>query len=567
MTTRPAVLFAAIALLSGCAHRGETVLLDIAPEVSGGAVTGLRYDMTFTGDEDGETVLALPDAWGGETELFRSLGAFEASGADIRDGDSPAELRLTHKPGARITFSWQIPSPAGGPPDNKQGGGNDYRPLFAPTHFFVIGSTAIAQPEHVASDTPAEVDLTAFNQAQIALVSDLEHAGLTLDSLSQSVLFGGDIRVIEAGNASRMALTGTLDSISDEEWRAAFVKAAGDQRDYWQTGQGEFLVTLMTVDKGPDAYSIGGTGLGDAFSLFSSSNMRLETALPIVAHEMMHSWIPGRIGQLQTENEAADYWLSEGFTNWTTWRILVRGGQWAPQDFAAAFNKSLGAYDTSPVRNASAEDAGAGFWVSQSFQQLPYDKGMLVAAWLDYGIRIRTNETKDLDDILLAMQSAAAAAPDALATELLLAELQAGAGWDARAEIEALTLTGNTVSLPADLYAPCGIVSAVDTLVWERGFDFEATAAAGWVIQGVETGSRAHEAGLRNGMMLNAWSETSEDFVTPAEKTATVTAEGGQISLTWLPAARETRPVRQFALATDLPPDASDACRKRLSGL
>jgi predicted metalloprotease with PDZ domain len=192
---------------------------------------------------------------------------------------------------------------------------------------------------------------------------------------------------------------------------------------------------------------------------------------------------------------------------------------------------------------------------------------MLVAAWLDYGIRIRTNETKDLDDILLAMQSAAAAAPDALATELLLAELQAGAGWDARTEIEALTLTGNTVALPANLYAPCGTVSAVDTLVWERGFDFDATAAAGWVIQGVETGSRAYEAGLRNGMLLNAWSETSEDFVTPTEKTAMVTAEGGQISLTWLPAARETRPVRQFALATDLPPDASDACRKRLSGL
>lgn len=60
--------------------------MDIAPEVSGGAVTGLRYDMTFTGDEDGKTVLALPDAWGGETELFPSLGAFEASGAEIRGG-------------------------------------------------------------------------------------------------------------------------------------------------------------------------------------------------------------------------------------------------------------------------------------------------------------------------------------------------------------------------------------------------------------------------------------------------------------------------------------------------
>lgn len=417
--------------------------------------------------------------------------------------DSPAELRLAHTPGARITFSWQIPYAAGGLPDNKQGG-NDYRPLFAPTHFYVIGHTAKAQPDHVTGDTAAEVDLTAFNQAQIAVVSDLEHDDLTLDILSQSVAFGGDIRVIDGGNASRMALTGTLDNISDEDWRAAFVKAAGDQRNYWQTGQGEFLVTLMTVDKGPDAYSIGGTGLGDAFSLFTSGNMHLETARPIVAHEMMHSWIPGRIGQLQTENEAADYWLSEGFTNWTTWLTLMRGGQWTPQDFAVAFNKSLGAYETSFVRNASAEDDGAGFWISQSFQKLPYDKGMHVAAWLDYEIRMRTNEIKDFDDILLAMQLAAATAPDALATELLLAELQAATGLDARADVEALTLTGHTVAPPADLYVPCGIVSPVDTLVWERGFDFEATAATGWIIQGVEPGSRAYEAGLRNGMILNA---------------------------------------------------------------
>ena len=385
-----------------------------------------------------------------------------------------------------------------------------------------------------------------------------------IGDLSTSALFGGAIRVIDSGSGSRLALAGTLDNISDADWQTAFEQISRDQRAYWQTGDEEFLVTVYPVDKGPGAYSIGGTGLGDAFSLFVSPNMRLETALPTVAHEIMHSWIPARIGQIPEENEAADYWLSEGFTNWTTWRTLVRGGLWGPADFAAAFNKSLAAYDTSPVRNASAGEAAAGFWARRDYQDLPYDKGMLIGAWIDHEVRIRTNGAKDLDDILLSMQSAASAAPEARAVDLLFSALQAETGWDARAAIEARTLAGETVALPADLYAPCGRIETFDALSWDRGFDFAATSAAGWTIQGVRAGSRAHEAGLRNGMQLTGWSETSEDHQNPAEKTATVSLAGETVSLTWLPAARETTPVRRLVLDRDL---SEDACRNRLAGL
>lgn len=112
MTTRPTSLVAASVRLCECAHRGETVLLDIAPELSGGANSGLRYDRAFTGAENGETALALLDAWGGEAERLRSLGAFEAPGPKIRGGDRPAELRLAHESGARIdqaeTFVQQL---------------------------------------------------------------------------------------------------------------------------------------------------------------------------------------------------------------------------------------------------------------------------------------------------------------------------------------------------------------------------------------------------------------------------------------------------------------------------
>lgn len=567
MTFRILTAVAAIALLSGGAARGETVLWDIAPRLSDGAVTGLDFTLTFAGDADGETSLSLPDQWGGENQLYLGLTAIRAEGASLTPGDSPPSLRLTHPPGAAITLTWQMPGDGAAPPDSKQGGGNDYRPLFNPDYFYVIGHTAFIRPDHISDIAPAAVSLSAFAEAGIPVVSDLQHDGLTLSDLSESALFGGNIRIIDAGKGSRLALAGGLENISDADWQDTFQHIAEDQRAYWQTGHDAFLVTVYPVNKGPDAYSIGGTGLRDAFSLFVSPNMRLDTALPIVAHEMMHSWIPTRIGRMQAENEAADYWLSEGFTNWATWRILVRGGLWTQQDFAAAFNKSLLAYDSSPVRNATVTEAAAGFWTGRAYQDLPYDKGMLVAAWLDHEVRTRTNGIRDFDDILLAMQAAASAAPEALATDLLFAALEDKAGWNARAEIETLTLAGETVTLPADLYAPCGRVEASGIFVWERGFDIDTTAAAGWIIQGVRSGSRAHDAGLRNGMMLTGWSETSADHQAPSEKTARVDIAGETVSLTWLPAARETIPVRQLVLTGDLPPDTADACTARLAGL
>lgn len=565
MTIRILLAISAAALLCALPSRAQPMEWHIAPVVAEGAVTRLDMALTFTGDADGETVLDLPDDWGGEQELYRALWDITATGAVLDPGSSPAKPVLRHDPGATITVHWKLGAGPDAPPSKQ--GGNDYRPTFGPEHFYVIGHTALIRPDHIDGAAPARADLTAFAETGIAFVSDLEHSGLTLNALSESVLFGGNIRVIDAGNGGRFALAGELDNISDADWRATFLKIAQSQRAYWQTGQDSFLVTLFTVDKGPDAYSIGGTGLSDAFSLYVSPNMRLDTALPVVAHEMMHSWVPGRIGRLQAEMEAADYWLSEGFTNWTTWRILVRSGLWEPKDFAAAFNKSLKAYDTSPVRSASAAEAAAGFWASRDYQDLPYDKGMLIAAWLDHEVRGRTNGAKDLDDVLLAMQAAAAADPQARATDLLFASLLDQAGWDARTETEALTLDGGSVDLPAELYAPCGVIVSADTLVWERGFDMEASAAAGWNVQGVTPGTRAYAAGLRNGMQLTGWSETSADWQAPAEKTAQVNLAGETVSLTWLPAAQDEIPVRQLSFTADMPTGIAESCRDRLAGL
>src|SRR5690606_28983633 len=99
--------------------------------------------------------------------------------------------------------------------------------------------------------------------------------------------------------------------------------------------------------------------------------------------------------------------------------------------------------------------------------------------------------------------------------------------------------------LAEDTFAPCGVIITESKPVWERGFNFEATRRAGWIIQGVKRNSAAWAAGLRNGMHITNWSETSQDRLNPTEKTATVSLAGTSADITWLPIAAEPRPVRR----------------------
>lgn len=187
---------------------------------------------------------------------------------------------------------------------------------------------------------------------------------------------------------------------------------------------------------------------------------------------------------------------------------------------------------------------------------------MLIAAWLDHRVRQETQGRGDLDDALLRMQRNAKRDPQFPVEENLVRSLKKVARWDAAAELDALALEGAQVTMPADLLAPCGMITSSERLTWERGFDFTANSRANWVITGVTETSRAHEAGLRNGMVLKSWSEDSRDLDPSKPKTAEVLDGETLRSLTWLPQGRQTRTVRRLELA----PSGEKACQRRLAG-
>ncbi len=107
MIPKPGFILFVMVLLFAQPSQGEGVSWNISPRLSDKSVTGLSLSLTFPGDDDGTTDLALPDEWGGEKQLHLGLGAVEATGARVLPGATPAQLRLAHSPGAQVTLTWQ----------------------------------------------------------------------------------------------------------------------------------------------------------------------------------------------------------------------------------------------------------------------------------------------------------------------------------------------------------------------------------------------------------------------------------------------------------------------------
>lgn len=487
---------AALALISCAAFSPlqDRVVYTLTPLLQDGALTAVQIDLQFRGRDDGETVLRLPDEWGGETDLHRSVQDLEvlSPGAALRHQDEAAIATLSHRPHARVHVRYRIIQDWEGAPP---AGRNTYRPIVQPTYFHLIGEAALVTPD-LHNATPTRLRVRGMPRGW-SFASDLQHPGLALGHVWASVTVGGDYRVHRAADRNiRVAIRGNW-SFEDQ----AFVAQAGEiisgHRRFWSDRSSPYLVTVtQTVSPNPGHISVGGTGLDDAFAFFATASVDAAPITRTLAHESLHSWIPGRIGGMPQEDEAASYWLSEGFTDFYTGRMLVREGLWTPQQFAEDLNEMLGAYAQSPVRDAPNARILANFWTDAHVQQLPYQRGRLLATIWDARLR---SSGGSLDAALMQMRQRAEAGDPAAAPDML-PQVLASLGLDVRADIARYVDAGTRIVLPANVFAPCGRLVTHEVAAFDPGFDADAMRANDGLISGVDPNLPAYAAGLRDGM-------------------------------------------------------------------
>lgn len=484
-------------LFCGSAAAPERIDYTLTPITEDGALRAVQVDLRFRGEPDGETVLRLPESWGGQNELWNGVDALAVvSGARMRDGEGPARRVLTHRPNARIHLRYRVIQDWKGVP--RADLGNTYRPVVQPNYFHFIGEGVFVAPADGDVSWPVRVRVRRLPR-HWSYASDLEHGALTMDRLWSSVLVAGDFRVLRDPETNvRVAIRGAW-TFNDADFMREVSRIIGGQRTFWSDQASPYLVTVLQLDGPRGSISVGGTGLGDAFAFFSTPNGPSDTITRTLAHESLHTWLPAQIGGMPQEGEAINYWLSEGFTDFYTSRLLVRDRIWTPAQFATDFNVLLRAYAQSPARTEPNARIAVDFWNDRDVHQLPYQRGRLLAMLWDG--RLRANG-RNFDDLVREMRVRARSADRPLTAAAIFPAAAAALGLDPSPELAASVEGGAFVMLPADLLAPCGRIVTRAVPNFHRGFDVEATQANGNVIAGVDPALPAYAAGLRNGMVL-----------------------------------------------------------------
>ena len=554
---------AAAAVLVAAAKPPPPIAFKMTPVAQPDGSRALDVEMRFRGDEDGETDLYLPSVWAGSAELWRHATNLRIGGA-TRIGGSYEHPVIGHRPGARLRVRYRIVSAY------REDPGFAYekaRPMVRPDWFFVHGETLFARPG-TDDARPARFRWGKLPKGW-TVASDLDHLDgkpTSLANLVDSVAIGGSrLRIVRRdlrGAPLRVAVLGEW-SFTPEQLADTVVPIIAAEDAFWGDRSSPFLVAMAPLGELPAGLSYTGTGRADAFSIASTSAFELKQAVRFLAHEYMHSWVPIALGAMPEEEEARDYWFSEGFNDYLASKVLLRAGIWSLAEWTADKNETLLRYGTSPAKAVGGAEIAERFWTDPNVQQVSYDRGHLLAAKLDSEIAARSAGRQSLESVLRAQRIAAEHSTE-LATALFRKVLLEQTGIDFDAELERYARRGEPLLLPAGLFGDCAALATQRRKEFDRGYDAAATRVAEGVIAGVAADGPAYAAGLRNGMRL-VRREAGKIGDSTVELAYRVNDKGRERVISYLPEGKKEFEVQQAV------PAAGDAaaqarCRILLGG-
>lgn len=546
-----ALLLAAPAL----AGAPSPVSYTLRPVLKDRALQAIAITMSLAADASGRTEIDFPDHHVGQTDLWKAMQNIAVDGARARllRGKNPAVAIVRSAPRATISLHYDLVQDWQGEPDLDEA--SYYRPVIQPGYFHLLGWMALAAP---AGDDkrPAVFHLEGMPKGW-RFASTLEGRPLTVNDTQMSVSVGGDFRVVtprEGRGFLRVALRGQWD-FRDGDIAGRVARIAETERRFWGDAEAPYLVTILPLKMQGLAGSAGGTGMSGGYAMFltrNSDDIHVDYGF---AHERMHGWIPAQLG---TQTDQNSQWLTEGFTDYFARRMLLRSQAWRLQTEISEWNAMLHDYDVSPVREAPNARIAEAFFSDPDIQQLPYQRGALMAVTWDGRLRA-LGVSGGMDTIVREMRTRATATPAKSPVDNLVAAMKAH-GLDVRDDIARFIVKGETIWLPADAFAPCGRIATAPIPAFTYGYDAKATSASGDVVAGVDPQGPAHAAGLRDGMkLIERLSPYSKD--SRVMRVFRVLDHGRERTIGYLPAAKNHVLVQSL-----IPGPTRAACRKALGG-
>ena len=517
----------------------------------------LRVTLEFKGGRSGKTMLVLPSEWAGQKDAYKSVTELAAVSPNttIQETKNPAKKEVRSPSNAPVRISYVLTKQWSGPLNSA----TRFYADLSPQYFHLIGITSLVHPK-LNDFTPVEVH---FDWSKLpkewslatSFASDdrcQSFKGNWTDALN-SLFVGGDYRIHRltiAGQALVFAVRGTW-PFSDEEWTSKITRIVEFERTFWQDNNFPyFLITLTPF--GLDHGSSGGTALTNAFmEHLSRLDSISQGILDQLAHEEFHSWDPYRIGQMPEPEESVN-WFSEGFTRYYETLMLFRAGLLTFPDYVASFNTKLRAYGLSEAKNVPLKQFVLRRKSDKSaFSYLEYDRGAMIAAWLDATIPAESHGRSSLDDLMFYLIRQNAEHKREHGKPLFVSNqrlFSAAAQYLRRSSLKKLRAyveSGADIQVPQGALGPCVSSHTAPMGRFELGFDRSSVQAEPHKVVGLKEDSEAYKAGLRDGQQLIGWSIYNGD---PTKQVKlTIKTDSGRQVITYYPQGNKI-PVQQFML-------------------
>lgn len=510
----------------------------------------LDIKMKFRADSSGQTKISYQNEAWGEEDLFdciKNVRLKDTSIVPVINRDSgwieihhPRDLNF-------VDFRYTLIQDF----DGEGGSRESYRPLIQNEYFHVFSHNLFMIPKHLA-DAPMEPldieinwdDFPEHFEIHNSFATSNSRQLLTKISLGDfhsAIFVGGDFRIYKEeieGNAVYLASRGEWIPFQDSTVMQVLSKTIKVQRDFWQDhSQDYFTVTLRPVSQDSGS-SFQGTGLTNSFATTISNNeyTDIEQLVYLFNHELQHNWIGHTI---ENANEEAQYWFSEGFTEYYTLKNIAK---YQIQDldgtyFIKEINRIIRNLYSSPVKEAPNSAINyENFWSDRNFGKLPYYRGALIAFYLDQLISRDSKGRFSLDDVMHDFHKGAMENGLKMTQDYFVSVVNKYINGDITAFAEEHIEEGKIVPL-MDIFRTFGFSSMAITKIFDLGFKLSNDQN---IVLTVDEKSAAYASGLRVGDQLKSRSI----YYGNIERQVELTAKRGNefIAIKYLPVKKADVP-------------------------
>ena len=288
----------------------------------------------------------------------------------------------------------------------------------------------------------------------------------------------------------------------------------------------QYTVFMRSNDINPG----GGMARGSSFILTYDAKTDAEKLKGTLSHEMFHTFLGG----LSEPSGLAASWFSEGLAVYYQWLIPLQAGMASTEQYLQSFNSTAVRYYTNSKKDTPNAEVPAGFWLDTRIRVLPYDRGSLYFAALNYRLQQASDGAVNLNQLLVYLREQEQNGAE-LTEQLWLAALEKFAG---AAEVERFqqVQNGALVELADDVLGPEFERYEAPFRRYQLGFAPEVLTEQPRRIRGLIAGSNAAQAGLQNGdIILESVPQDSVQGNQQATLTLQIQRGDEQFAVTYLP--------------------------------